>query len=75
MISVYEDMASTVRPARIACVALNCRRLDATASRRAIEEVEDATGLVTGDVFRGDAPRLWEAIAAALVERRVVSSP
>lgn len=66
MVEVYERLASTIRPAPVACVALNCRGLDAAAARRAVAETEAETGLPAGDVLGGDAPRLWEALAAAL---------
>jgi uncharacterized NAD-dependent epimerase/dehydratase family protein len=66
MIAVYESAAATLRPAPVACVALNCGGLDDAAARRAIEEVESETGLPAGDVLRGDAPKLWDAVEAAL---------
>ena len=68
MIATYEDMASVVRPAKVACVALNCKGLDPDAARRAVEELEDETGLVCGDVLAGDAARLWKAVAETLYE-------
>jgi uncharacterized NAD-dependent epimerase/dehydratase family protein len=68
MIAVYEHAAATLRPAPVACVALNCGSLDDDAARRAIDDVEDATGLLTGDVLRGDAPKLWGAVEEALSE-------
>jgi uncharacterized NAD-dependent epimerase/dehydratase family protein len=68
MIAVYEKAAATLRPATVACVALNCGGLDDDAARRAIDEIEDATGLPTGDVLRGDAPKLWDAVEAALAK-------
>lgn len=66
MIEVYERMTVPVRPARVACISLNCKGLDEAAARAAIEEVEAATGLPTGDAWAGDAPKLWDAVAAAL---------
>lgn len=66
MIAVYEGAAATLRPAPVACVALNCGGLDDAASRRAIDEIEDATGLPTGDVLRGDTPKLWAAVEDVL---------
>jgi uncharacterized NAD-dependent epimerase/dehydratase family protein len=68
MIDGYERMASTVRPARVACVSLNCRGLDAEEVRASVSAVEDATGLPAGDVFAGDAAKLWSALDAALLE-------
>lgn len=66
MRSVYEETAGTVRPARVACVAVNCKDLDDAGARRAIEEIEDDLGLPAADVFRGGGPKLWEAVAEAL---------
>ena len=66
LIETYERMASVNRPAKVACVVLNCHGLPPEEARRAIEEAERATGLPTGDVLGGDAPRLWAAVAAAL---------
>ena len=66
MISTLELMARNVRPAPVTCVALNTKGLDDHAARAAIAEMEELTGLPTGDVFRGDGPRLWAAVDAAL---------
>ncbi|MGH2729609.1 MAG: DUF1611 domain-containing protein [Actinomycetota bacterium] len=66
MIAVYESAAAILRPATVACVALNCGGLDDDAAGRAIGEIEDATGLATGDVLRGDAPKLWAAVEEIL---------
>jgi uncharacterized NAD-dependent epimerase/dehydratase family protein len=69
MISVYETTAATVRPARVACIAVNCRGLDETERRDALAAIEDETGLPVGDVYAGDAPRLWDAVADTLPAR------
>lgn len=66
MIAVYEQMASTVRPAKVACVSLNCRHLGAKEARAAIARIEDQTGLPAGDVWSGDGGKLWEAVASLL---------
>lgn len=66
MIETYERLAAPVRPARVACVVLNCRDLDDNDARRAVAEAEAETGLPAGDVFGGDAPKLWGAVQAAL---------
>ena len=70
MIATYEAMAATVRPARVAAVALNCGGLDDGAAAEALAAVEAETGLPCGDVLRGDAPRLWHAVAQELSARR-----
>ena len=66
MRTVYEQTAATVRPAKIACVAVNCKGLDDRQAERAIAEIEDELGLPAADVFRDGADRLWTAIAAQL---------
>jgi uncharacterized NAD-dependent epimerase/dehydratase family protein len=66
MIAAYEAAAATLRPASVACIAMNCRGLDDAARKGAIDEVEDATGLPAGDVLAGDAPKLWAAVDSAL---------
>lgn len=66
MIRTYEQMAASVRPAKVACISLNCRHLDADGSGEAIAAVEDETGLPTGDVWSGDGPKLWDAVATVL---------
>ena len=66
MISTYEQMAATVRPAKVACISLNCKHLEATEARAAIAAVEDETGLPTGDVWSGDGQKLWDAVASVL---------
>ena len=68
MVRVYEETAATVRPARVACVAVNCRGLNDEEAERAVTEIEDDLGLPAGDVFRGAAPKLWDAVAAALAQ-------
>ena len=66
MIRVYEEAAATVRPARVACVAVNCGGLTGEEARAELARTEDATGLPAGDVFAGDAPRLWSATEKVL---------
>ena len=65
-LETYERIASVVRPCRVACVAVNCRGLSDDDARAAIDDVSAQTGLVAGDVMRGDGPLLWDAVAAAL---------
>jgi uncharacterized NAD-dependent epimerase/dehydratase family protein len=66
MIATYEEMTTPVRPARVVCISLNCKRLDPNESRAAIDELESRTGLPVGSVWMGDAPKLWDAVSAAL---------
>ncbi|HWC15325.1 MAG TPA: DUF1611 domain-containing protein [Actinomycetota bacterium] len=66
MIAVYEVMTAPVRPARVACISLNCKGLSPDEARGAKHDVEASTGLPAGDVWAGDAAKLWDAVAAAL---------
>jgi uncharacterized NAD-dependent epimerase/dehydratase family protein len=62
MIRTYEALASAVRPCRVACVALNTMGLNEREAQDAVRRLEDETGLPTGDVLAGDAPKLWAAL-------------
>lgn len=66
MIATYEAMARPLRPAPVACVAVNTRGLDDADARASLTEIEDDTGLPAGDLMRGDGPRLWDAVHGAL---------
>jgi uncharacterized NAD-dependent epimerase/dehydratase family protein len=69
MIEVYERMAATVRPARVACVAVDTHGLPPPEASAAVAAIEDATGLPAGDVLRGGVAKLWAAVEAALPAR------
>jgi uncharacterized NAD-dependent epimerase/dehydratase family protein len=73
MIQRYEEMAQTVRTARVACVAVNCRGLSPHDARRVVAETEEVTGLPAGDVFAGDAPKLWTAVQRSLIRSTVAA--
>ena len=66
MVAEYEHAAALLRPAKVACVSVNCQDLDDEDARAEIERIEDSTGLPAGDILRGDAAKLWAAVAAAL---------
>jgi uncharacterized NAD-dependent epimerase/dehydratase family protein len=66
MVAAYEAAAATMRPAPVACIALNCRGLDYEGRKAAIAEVEDEAGLPAGDVLAGDAAKLWAAVSSTL---------
>jgi D-glutamate N-acetyltransferase len=70
MVTAYESAAATVRPARVACIALNCQGMSGSDGRDFMAEIEDETGLPVGDVWAGDAEKLWAATVAALPARR-----
>ncbi|MEA2509661.1 MAG: hypothetical protein QOG21_1743 [Actinomycetota bacterium] len=66
MVAAYEAAAAIVRPAKVACVAINCRGLSGDEAREVIDDAEAATGLPAGDVFGGDGPKLWSAVDSLL---------
>ena len=66
MISTYELMAAALRPAPVACVAVNTGGLDDREARAAVEAIETETGIPAGDVMRGDGPKLWTAVSRVL---------
>ena len=59
---LHERTSLIARPARVACVALNTRRLEEDEAQRAIEAAEDETGLPAGDPVRFGAGRLAAAL-------------
>jgi uncharacterized NAD-dependent epimerase/dehydratase family protein len=66
MVRVYEAMTLPVRAAKVACVSVNTGGMDEPAARAALDDAAEITGLPAGDVLRGDAPRLWDAVATEL---------
>jgi len=66
LISTYESLAAVNRPAKVACVSINCHGADDDEAAAAIAAAEDSTGLPAGDVMRGDASKLWAAVSQAL---------
>jgi uncharacterized NAD-dependent epimerase/dehydratase family protein len=66
MVATYELMAKTLRPAPVACVAVNTRGLTEHEAADEIARIQEVTGLPTGDVLRGDAPKLWTAVKEVL---------
>lgn len=66
LIAAHETMLASVKPARVAAIALDTSALDASGAAQAIKEVERETGLPAGDPVRGGAHKLWNAISDAL---------
>lgn len=66
LVTAYETLAAINRPAKVACISLNCHGLSDGDAVAAIAQAERETGLPAGDPLRGDAPKLWDAVAAAL---------
>lgn len=59
----YESLCATVKPARVAGVALNTAGLDAAAADDALERARIATGLPCDDVVRNGPHTLYDAMA------------
>jgi len=62
LVELYERLATAVRPARVAAVALNTRGLADDAARAALDAVRAETGLPAGDPVRFGAEELLEAV-------------
>jgi uncharacterized NAD-dependent epimerase/dehydratase family protein len=62
LVELHERIALPARPATVACVALNTRRLDDEGARAAIRAAEEETGLPADDPVRFGPDRLVEAI-------------
>ncbi len=65
LVELHERLALPARPARVAAIALNTRRLDEAGAREAIAAAEGETGLPADDPVRFGAGRLVEAVLAA----------
>jgi len=65
LIELHERIALPLRPARVACLALNTAQLDEVAARAAIADAASATGLPADDPVRFGAGPLLEAVLAA----------
>jgi uncharacterized NAD-dependent epimerase/dehydratase family protein len=67
LIAAYEGLASRVRPARVAAIALNTADLDSDDQARAsIAAAGEETGLVADDVVRFGCERVLEAVLESL---------
>ncbi len=62
LVELHERISLTVRPARVACVALSTRLLDESAAHRAIADAEEETGLPVDDPVRFGPGRLLDAV-------------
>ena len=68
LIRTYEALCATVKPARVAGIALNTRECSDTAARAEIERARAETGLPCDDVVRNGPHGLYDAIAPAIVK-------
>jgi uncharacterized NAD-dependent epimerase/dehydratase family protein len=68
LIRAYEALCATVKPARVAGIALNTRDCSDGDARAEIERASAETGLPCDDVVRNGPHGLYDAIAPALVK-------
>jgi uncharacterized NAD-dependent epimerase/dehydratase family protein len=66
LVELHERLALPARPARVAAIALNTRRVDEEAARAAVAAAEAETGLPADDPVRFGAAKLVDAVLAAL---------
>ncbi len=66
LVELHERISLPIRPAKVACIALNTRRLGDDAARAAIQFAEDETGLPADDPVRFGASKLVDAVADAI---------
>ena len=71
---LYEELCASVKPAKVAGVALNTRRLNEADARRAIEAARSETGLPVDDVVRFGAQALYDAVVPEVRKTAVRSS-
>ena len=64
LIELHERIALSVRPARVACIALNTAGLDDAAARVAIVAASEETGLPSDDPVRYGASVLLDSVLA-----------
>jgi uncharacterized NAD-dependent epimerase/dehydratase family protein len=65
LVELHKRIALPLRPARVACLALNTDGLDDAAARAAIAEAAEQTGLPADDPVRFGAGSLLDAVLAA----------
>jgi uncharacterized NAD-dependent epimerase/dehydratase family protein len=66
LVELHERVTLPLRPARVACLALNTRGLDDARARSAIEAAADGTGLPADDPVRFGAGKLLDVVLAAV---------
>ncbi|MFP3480129.1 DUF1611 domain-containing protein, partial [Burkholderia sp. SIMBA_057] len=63
LVTLYEQLGSFLRPAKVVGVSVHTGALPAEQAARAIEEIEWETGLPAVDVIRSGADRLVDALS------------
>jgi uncharacterized NAD-dependent epimerase/dehydratase family protein len=66
LVELHERIVLPLRPARVACLALNTAGLDERDAREALAAASDETGLLADDPVRFGAGQLLDAVLAAL---------
>jgi len=64
LVELHERIALPLRPARVACIALNTAHLDEEEARDAISSANSQTGLAADDAIRFGSATLLEAVLA-----------
>jgi uncharacterized NAD-dependent epimerase/dehydratase family protein len=64
LVELHERLSLPVRPARVACIALNTRFLEEDAALESIAQAQATTGLPADDPVRFGAEKLLEAIVS-----------
>jgi uncharacterized NAD-dependent epimerase/dehydratase family protein len=70
LVTAYEALCATVKPTKVAGIALNTHGLDDDAARAAIERASRDTGLPCDDVVRNGPHALYDAMVPAFAEKR-----
>ena len=74
LIRTYESLCATVKPAKVAGVALNTHGLSEQRAREEIERARSETLLPADDVVRLGAGSLWAAIEPHLTKTAPLST-
>jgi uncharacterized NAD-dependent epimerase/dehydratase family protein len=64
LIHLYEDLASSMRPAKVVAIALNTKTLSEEEAQEAIRKAEQETGLPATDAVRYGAEKILDAIVS-----------
>jgi uncharacterized NAD-dependent epimerase/dehydratase family protein len=72
LVRTYEALCATVKPARVAGIALNTRDCSTAEAAAHIERARAETGLPCDDVVRNGPHALYDAIAPSLAKTRVL---
>jgi uncharacterized NAD-dependent epimerase/dehydratase family protein len=71
LVDLHERLALAVRPAKVAAVALNTRRLSEDDARAAVAAAEAETGLPADDPVRFGSARLVDAVVSSVKKLRI----